>query len=81
LTWFQEEGRDVAEVADRLGVDYATLYQASHQEIAAPGNYDPAGDPLFYPRFWDNWAIGDLSGWRSINPRSYRFKAWLSFHT
>lgn len=80
-TWFQDGGRDIDEVADRLGVDRAALYRAADQEIVDPSGYDPEGNPLFYPRFWRNWAIGDLSGWRSINPRSYRFKAWLSFHS
>jgi hypothetical protein len=81
LGWFQDGGRDIDEVIDRLGVDSVALYQASDGEIADPGRYDPEGNPLFYPEFWENWAIGDLSGWRAINPRNYRFKAWLSFHS
>jgi hypothetical protein len=68
------------EVVHRLGLDRATLYRATHPEVADPGNLDAAGDPVFYPAFWDNWAIGDLSGRRSVNPGSYRFKAWLSYH-
>jgi hypothetical protein len=80
-SWFQGGGRELDDVVRRLGLDRATLYRATHAEVADPGNLDAAGDPVFYPAFWDNWAIGDLSGRRSINPRSYRFKAWLSFHT
>jgi len=80
-SWFQRGGRDIDEVAPRLGVDRATLYRAANHEIVDPTGHDPEGNPLFYPRFWRNWAIGDLSGWRSINPRSHRFKAWLSFNT
>jgi hypothetical protein len=80
-TSFQDGGRDIDEVIDRLGVDSVALYQASDGEIVDPSGFDPEGNPLFYPRFWHNWAIGDLSGWRAINPRNYRFKAWLSFHS
>jgi hypothetical protein len=81
LGWFRAGGRDIAEVSRRLGVDSVALYEGSDGEVADPGNYDPEGNPLFYPEFWENWAVGDLSGRRSVNPRSYRFKAWLSFHT
>lgn len=62
-------------------MDGRALYEASDGEIAVPGQYDAEGNPLFINHFGDNWAIGDLSGWRAIDPRHYRFKAWLSFHT
>jgi hypothetical protein len=78
---YQRGGRDIDDVIARLGVDSRALYEASDGEIAVPGHYDPEGNPLFINHFGDNWAIGDLSGWRAIDPRHYRFKAWLSFHT
>lgn len=71
----------IDDVIARLGVDGRALYEASDAEIAVPGHDDPEGNPLFINHFGDNWAIGDLSGWRAIDPRHYRFKAWLSFHT
>jgi hypothetical protein len=74
-------GREVDEVADRLGLDVALLDEASWQEAHVQGSFDPEGNYLFHHGFGDNWAIGDLSGRSSINPNNYRFKAWLSFHT
>jgi hypothetical protein len=79
-TPYQEGGRDVRDVARMLEIDYETLYRGSSTEIVDPTSYDPEGNPPFHRWFWSNWAIGDMSGWRAINPRSYRFKAWLSFH-
>jgi hypothetical protein len=77
---FRGGGREIDDVARRPDLDRATLYRATHAEVADPGNLDAVGDPVFYPAFWDNWAVGDLSGRRSVNPGSYRFKAWLSHH-
>jgi hypothetical protein len=42
---------------------------------------DAAGDPLFISGFVSNWAVSDLNGQVDINPRAYRFKAWLSLHS
>jgi hypothetical protein len=78
---YQRGGRDIDDVITRLGVEGRSLLEASDAEVAVPGHYDPEGNPLFLHHFGDNWAIGDLSGWRAIDPRHYRFKAWLSFHT
>jgi hypothetical protein len=74
-------GRDVADVASRLGLDGERLREAASAESVAPGEVDPEGSPVYHSAFWDNWAVGGPSGPLLVNPASYRFKAWLSFHT
>jgi hypothetical protein len=74
-------GRPVEEVAERLGVDLASLADASWPESFKPGSFDPEGNPVFYPTFWENFAVGDMAGQYDINPASIRFKAWLSLYT
>ena len=70
-------GREVADVAARLQLDPARLQAAASAEGSA-GGVDSAGDPLFYTQFDENWAVADASGYVTINPNAYRFKAWLS---
>ena len=79
--YFIGGGYDPADVAARLGIDEQVLNEAAWPETYDPRSRDPEGDPMFYDIFWDNWAIGDLSGVRKINPNGYRFKAWLSFNS
>lgn len=74
-------GRELDDVARRLGIDRSLLREASWHESHDPGAVDAEGNTLFYPVFWDNWSVGDMAGRYTINPKSYRFKAWLSFHT
>lgn len=75
------DGYDIHEVVQRLGLDFSALFRDSYTEALMPDNAtDAAGDPLFISGFVGNWAVSDLTGQADINPRAYRFKAWLSFH-
>jgi len=75
------EGYDIHEVVQRLGLDVTALFRDSYTEALMPdGATDAAGDPLFLVGFGDNWAVANLSGQVDIDPRQYRFKAWVSLH-
>lgn len=70
-------GRDLDEVARRLGLDRKRLLRAAGTESIVENAFDPAGDPMHRPTFFANWAAGDET-FLAINPNAYRFKAWLS---
>jgi hypothetical protein len=75
----RSEGRPVAQVAERLGVDPDVLDQAAYAEGGGAG-LDSAGDPWFYPYLGvDNWALASQMGVAAVNPKALRFKAWLAF--
>ncbi len=71
-------GREESEVVERFGLDRERLVDAAFREGIVPGAFDPAGDPLYHVMFDANWAVVDPSGHVRINPKAYRFKAWLS---
>lgn len=73
-------GRQAEEVAELLGLDLARLRKACWHESHDDGSVDPEGNPVFYPKFWDNFAVGDMAGRFDVDPSKYRFKAWLSLH-
>jgi hypothetical protein len=75
------EGRWPAEVAQRLGLDVRRVVEAASEASVAPHRVDPEGRNVYYEEFWDNWAVGDESGHLAMNPKSYRFKAWVAFNT
>jgi len=75
---YDDVGRPAEEVAERLGLDVERLRRAGAAEGIVEGQLDPAGDPLYHYTFGSNWAVADPAGRVTINPNSYRFKAWLS---
>jgi hypothetical protein len=74
------EGRWPYDVAEKLGLDVHRLVEAAWDDSVMPRVRDPEGRDVFYDRFWDNWAVGNDSGHLTVNPKAYRFKAWVAFN-
>jgi hypothetical protein len=74
------EGRLPYDVAEKLGLDVHRLVEAAWDASVMPRARDPEGRDVFYDRLWDNWAVGNDSGHLTVNPKSYRFKAWVAFN-
>jgi hypothetical protein len=73
-------GRVPYDVAEKLGLDPVRLRDAASDESVMPHRVDPEGRNVYYEEFWDNWAVDNESGHLVVNPKSYRFKAWVAFN-
>jgi hypothetical protein len=74
------EGRLPYDVAEQLGLDVHRLVEAAFDASVRPLARDPEGRDVFYDQFWDNWAVGNDSGHLTVDPKAYRFKAWVAFN-